>query len=64
MTDNSMTSPFLTIEEAAAYLKVHANTIRGWLKENKLTEMRSEAADGIRLLKSEVESFFKPKVRS
>jgi len=63
MTENTSPSPFMTIEEAAAYLKVHSNTIRGWLKESKLTEMRSEAADGIRLLKTEVENFFRPKVR-
>jgi excisionase family DNA binding protein len=61
---NSIESPYLTIDEAAAFLKVHPNTIRGWLKDGKLTELRAEAADGIRLFKNEVQNFFRPKPAS
>ena len=63
MAENTIESPWYTIDETAAYLKVHPNTVRGWLKTGKLTEHRSDGADAIRIAKTEVENFFRPKAQ-
>ena len=55
----------MTAKEAAEALKVHEQTIYRYCQEGKLTEFRGPDGKGpLRLSKTEVENFFRPKPAS
>ena len=48
---------FLTVEQAAARLQVHAETVRRWLRERRLRGHLMSRRAGYRIRESEVERF-------
>ena len=57
-------SPYMTVVEAADFLNVHANTVRNWITQKRLTAHTPKGLDTIRLLRAEVENFFVPKTEN
>ena len=57
-------SPYMTVVEAADFLNVHANTVRNWITQKRLTAHTPKGLDTIRLLRAEVENFFAPKTEN
>ena len=56
--------PYMTVVEAADFLNVHANTVRNWITQKRLTAHTPKGLDTIRLLRAEVENFFVPKTEN
>ena len=55
----SQENALMTVTEAAEYLRVRQNTLRIWIREGKIPSVRSPVSDSIRLLRKDVESFFR-----
>ncbi len=47
--------PFITVDDAAAYLDVHPQTIRRWLRDGRLRGVMINRAAGYRIPRQEVE---------
>jgi len=52
------TNNFYTVEEVASLLKVHPNTVRGWIRQGKLNAIKINTLTRIR--KADLEIFMKP----
>lgn len=55
---NTNTNNFYTVEEVASLLKVHPNTVRGWIKQGKLNAIKINTLTRIR--EADLETFMKP----
>lgn len=49
---------FYTVEEVASLLKVHSNTVRGWIRQGKLDAIKINTLTRIR--EADLETFMKP----
>ncbi|MGB7291576.1 MAG: helix-turn-helix domain-containing protein [Thermodesulfobacteriota bacterium] len=49
---------FYTVEEVASLLKVHPNTVRGWIRQGKLNAIKINTLTRIR--EADLEIFMKP----
>lgn len=49
---------FYTVEEVASLLKVHPNTVRGWIRQGKLNAIKLNTLTRIR--QADLETFMKP----
>lgn len=49
---------FYTVEEVASLLKVHPNTVRGWIRQGKLNAIKVNTLTRIR--EADLETFMKP----
>jgi excisionase family DNA binding protein len=52
------TNNFYTVEEVASLLKVHPNTVRGWIRQGKLNAIKINTLTRIR--QADLETFMKP----
>jgi excisionase family DNA binding protein len=52
--------PYFTPEEAAAYLGVHIQTLRGYIRTAKLPALRIAGERAIRLRREDLESLLEP----
>jgi excisionase family DNA binding protein len=55
---NTNTNNFYTVEEVASLLKVHPNTVRGWIRQGKLNAIKINTLTRIR--EADLETFMKP----
>jgi excisionase family DNA binding protein len=49
---------FYTVEEVASLLKVHPNTVRGWIRQGKLNAIKINTLT--RIKEVDLETFMKP----
>jgi excisionase family DNA binding protein len=49
---------FYTVEEVAGLLKVHPNTVRGWIRQGKLDAIKINTLTRIR--EADLETFIRP----
>jgi excisionase family DNA binding protein len=49
---------FYTVEEVASLLKVHPNTVRGWIRQGKLNAFKINTLT--RIKDADLETFMKP----
>jgi excisionase family DNA binding protein len=49
---------FYTVEEVASLLKVHPNTVRGWIRQGKLGAIKINTLT--RIKEADLETFMKP----
>ncbi len=52
-----MQDPWLTVDEAAAQIQVHPETIRRWLRDGKVVGVLISRAGGYRIKQSELDRF-------
>ncbi|MDP9470625.1 MAG: helix-turn-helix domain-containing protein [Chloroflexota bacterium] len=52
-----MDDRWLTVEEAAAQIQVHPETIRRWLRDGKVTGVLISRSGGYRIRQSELDRF-------
>lgn len=52
-----MADQWLTVEEAAEQIKVHAETIRRWIRDGKLIATLISRAGGYRIRQSNLDAF-------
>jgi excisionase family DNA binding protein len=55
---NTNTNNFYTVEEVASLLKVHPNTVRGWIRQGKLNAIKISTLTSI--TETDLETFMKP----
>lgn len=55
---NTNANNFYTVEEVASLLKVHPNTVRGWIRQGKLNAIKINTLTRIR--EADLEIFMKP----
>lgn len=55
---NTKANKFYTVEEVSKFLKVHPNTVRGWIKRGKLRAFKISTLTRIR--ENDLENFLKP----
>ena len=49
---------YYTVEEVATLLKVHSNTVRGWIRQGKLQALKINTLT--RIKEADLETFMKP----
>jgi len=54
------TDHYYTVEEISTLLKVHPNTVRGWIRQGKLEAIKINTLT--RIEKADLETFMKPVV--
>ncbi len=54
---------WLTVEEVADDLRVHIDTVRGWLRRGELTGTKISRRAGWRIRASEVEAFMQDRAK-
>lgn len=57
-----MTDHWLTVDEAAAQIKVHPETIRRWLRDQKVVGVLISRAGGYRIKQSDLDQFMADKL--
>ena len=55
---NTSASKFYTVEEVAKLLKVHPNTVRGWIRQGKLKAFKANTLTRVKAV--DLEKFIKP----